>query len=344
MIITKTPYRISFFGGGTDYHTWYQENGGEVLSATINHYNYLSLRYLPPFNKEYINRIAWSILEYPKTTEDIQHPAVRAALKYYNVKNGVEISAQSDLPAHSGLGSSSSFSAGLIKAIYALEGKMLAKDALAAETINLERNILKENVGVQDQIAVVYGGLNKIVIHNDGSFFVEPIIISEERKKQFNENLLLFFTGLQRMASDICKTQIELAKSNGRQLKQMQSMVSHAVEILTNEKADLNDFGKMLNETWKIKRNLSNKISCPHIDDIYALALKNGAIGGKLLGAGAGGFMLFFAEPQKHALIKKALKNLIFAPFEFENQGASIVLYAPKNFSQDLYYRNRSII
>lgn len=337
MIITRTPYRISFFGGGTDYHTWYEEHGGEVLSTTINHYNYISCRYMPPFHAEYRNRIAWKILEYPERLEDIEHNAIRGALLHYGVTQGVEISNQCDLPARSGLGSSSSFCAGLIKAIYALKGEMISKYGLAKETINLERNILNENVGVQDQIAAVYGGLNHIVINHNASFSVEPVIITENRRQDFNNHLLLFFTGVSRTSSDICKEQIETTKDKSAQLYQMQQMVREAVKVLSGENADLNDFGRMLHESWMLKRSLTDKISNSLIDEIYTAAMANGALGGKVLGAGGGGFMLFFAPPENHLQIKKALRNLIHVPFKFDDQGCQIILYAPKHYHPSTY-------
>jgi D-glycero-alpha-D-manno-heptose-7-phosphate kinase len=330
MIITRTPYRVSFFGGGTDYHTWYEENGGEILSTTINYYNYISCRYFPPFHPDYKNRISWRILEYPERFEDIQHNAVREALLYYRLPKGIEISVQSDLPARSGLGSSSSFSAGLIKALFALKGEMISKCELANETINFERNILKENVGIQDQIAVVYGGLNYIKIFKDASFSVEPVVISKSRKNLFRDHLLLFFTGTVRTASDICKKQIDDAKNRTKQLQYMQSMVNQSLKILTDEKANLNDFGKLLHESWLLKRSLTDKISNNTIDDIYSIAIKNGAIGGKLLGAGGGGFILFFAAPQYHTQIENALAHLIQVPFQMGDQGSQIVLCSSK--------------
>ncbi len=337
MIITRSPYRISFFGGGTDYHTWYEEHGGEVLSTSINHYNYISCRYLPPFHPEYKNRIAWRILEYPNTIDEIQHNAIRGALKYYDVRRGIELSNQCDLPARSGLGSSSTFCAALIMAIKALKGKMISKENLALETINLERNVLKENVGIQDQIATVYGGLNHILINQNGDFKVEPLILNAKRKEHFNEHLLLFFTGVSRTSSEICKKQIDSAKSNVRQLTQMQEMVPEAVNILTSGR--LEDFGYLLHEAWMLKRSLTDNISTSYIDEIYETALKNGATGGKVLGAGGGGFMLFFAKPEYHTKIKDALKNFIHVPFKFENNGTNTILYEPKLYSLNSYER-----
>lgn len=339
MIITRTPYRISFFGGGTDYHTWYEENGGEVLSTSINHYNYISCRYLPPFHPEYKNRISWKILEYPDKVEDIKHNAIRGALQYYGVNNGVELSNQCDLPARSGLGSSSSFCAGLIKAIKALKGEMISKEDLAKETIHLERVVLKENGGIQDQIAAVYGGLNHIVINHNGSFSVDPVIIGEERRNDFNNHLLLFFTGVSRTSSDVCKSQVEKIKDNSSKLTHMQNMVKDAVKLLSNSNANLDDFGKMLHETWMVKRSLTDKVSSFSIDEIYELAVKNGATGGKILGAGGGGFILFFAKPQYHTKIKDALNNLIHVPFKIEDDGCKTVLYTPSYYDPSTYER-----
>ena len=337
MIITRTPYRISFFGGGTDYHTYYEVNGGEVLSTSINHYNYISCRFLPPFHAEYRNRIAWKILEYPHKIEDIQHNAIRAALLHYGVQQGVEISSQCDLPARSGLGSSSSFCAGLIKAIYALKGEMISNYSLAKETINLEQNILGENVGVQDQIATVYGGFNHIIINHNASFAVEPIIISEDKSKELNEHLLLLFTGVARTSSEVCKKQIETVKKNTSVLKEMQAMVPEARDILSSPSADIDEFGKMMHESWMLKRSLTDEISTGLIDEIYTIALANGALGGKVLGAGGGGFMLFFARPEKHHNIKKALRNLVNVPFKFDEQGSQTILYAPKLYHPSTY-------
>lgn len=339
MIITRTPYRISFFGGGTDYHTWYEEHGGEILSTSINHYNYISCRYLPPFHSEYKNRVCWKILEYPANIEEIQHNAVRGALQYYNVRNGVEISNQCDLPARSGLGSSSSFCAGLIKAIKAMNGEMISKEDLAKETIHLERVVLKENVGIQDQIAAVYGGLNHITINRNASFTVEPVVIDPARRNDFNSHLLLFFTGVARTSSEVCKKQIDSAKSNAYQLSQMQKMVKEALGILINKNADLEDFGRMLHESWMLKRSLTDNISTSWIDDIYNTAMKNGAVGGKVLGAGGGGFMVFFAKSEYHNQILKALSNLIHVPFQIEDDGCQTILYSPQQYSAITYER-----
>lgn len=340
MIITRTPYRISFFGGGTDYHTWYEEHGGDILSTSINHYNYISCRYLLPFHAEYRNRISWRILEYPEKIEDIQHPAIKAALMYYGVTQGVEISNQCDLPARSGLGSSSSFCAGLIKAIYALKGDMIAKYDLAKETIRLEREIMKENGGIQDQIAAVYGGLNHIHINYNGSFIVDPVVMDNQRRNEFNERLMLFFTGVVRSSSDIAEKQAKTVKQQTEQLYRMQQMVGEACKILTSKHADLDDFGHMLHETWMLKRSLTNKISNSLIDEIYETAIANGALGGKVLGAGGGGFMLFYVKLERQKDIKKVLRNLIYVPFKFDDQGCQTVLYSPQSYHPSTYEKS----
>lgn len=337
MIITRTPYRISFFGGGTDYHTYYEEYGGDILSTSINHYNYISCRYFPPFHAEYRNRIVWNILEYPDKAEDIKHNAIRAALLHYGVKQGVEISNQCDLPARSGLGSSSSFCAGLIKAIFALKGELISKYALARETIRLERQILKEDGGIQDQIAAVYGGLNYIHINHNGSFSVEPLVMQEERKNAFNKNLMLFFTGLSRTSCEIAKVQVASTKTKITQLKAMQRMVKDACNILISPQRDLDDIGHMLHETWMLKRSLSSVVSNDLIDRVYDTGIRHGALGGKILGAGGGGFILFYAHPEQQEQIKKALANLIYVPFKFDDQGCQIVLYAPKSYPPETY-------
>ena len=339
MIITRAPYRISFFGGGTDYCKWYEQHGGDVLSVSINHYNYISCRYLPPFHAEYKNRIAWRVLEYPDSINDIQHNAIREALKYYDVSKSVEISNQCDLPARSGLGSSSCFCAALIQSIYALKCEMVTKYGLAKETIKLEREILKEDGGIQDQIAAVYGGLNHIHINNNSSFSVNPILIDTDRKEQFNNNLMLFFTGISRNSFDIAKKQASSVDDKVRQLTRMQKMVFEASNILTSKSADLDDFGRLLHETWMLKRSLTDKISNSMIDEIYQLGIDKGALGGKILGAGGGGFILFYVTPEKQQLVKDALYNLIHVPFKFDDQGCQILYYSPKRYPDSIYER-----
>jgi len=332
MVISRTPYRISFFGGGTDYHTWYQKHGSRVLSTTINHYCYLHCRPLAPFF-EHKTRVVWSKVEEVLQHSDIQHPAVRAVLDFLHINQGIEIHHQGDLPARSGLGSSSAFTVGLLHAMYALRGMMSSKRELACEAIHIEREILQENVGVQDQIATAYGGLNKIHVHPDGDFEVTPLVLPHGRLRELHDHLLLFFTGVSRTASDIAADKIKSIPQKAHELHQMQSMVDKAERILCTGQ-DLSLFGELLHETWVLKRQLSNKIAPAYIDDIYEKARHAGAIGGKLLGAGGGGFMLFFVKPEDKIKVCDALKDLLLVPFEFESSGSQIIFYDRQQYSQ----------
>lgn len=332
MIITRTPYRVSFFGGGTDYHTWYQEHGGSVLSTTINHYCYLSARYLPPFfeNK---SRIVWSKIEEVAEHSDIKHPAVRGILDYLKVERGVEIHHQGDLPARSGLGSSSTFTVGLLNAIYGLRGMMSSKRQLACEAVHIEREVLKESVGVQDQIAAAYGGFNKINILPTGNFSVEPIILPQGRMEDLQSHMMLFFTGVSRTASSVAEEQIKVIRDKQSELESMQVMVDEALDVLCKGR-DIEEFGRLMHESWQIKRSLTSSISPAFVDDIYAKAQKAGAIGGKLLGAGGGGFILFFAKPEYQPAILEALRDLLYVPMEFENSGSTVIYCEQNNYSQ----------
>ncbi len=334
MIICRTPYRISFFGGGTDYHTWYREHGGAILSSTINHYCYLTCRFLPPFFPEK-SRIVWSQIESVADNGDIKHPAVRAVLEYLQINNGVEIHHSGDLPARSGLGSSSSFTVGLLHAMYALLGRMTNKRELACQAVHIERNVLQENVGVQDQIAAAYGGFNHTTILPNGDFRVDPVIMPRERMEELQSHCLLFFTGVSRTASDIAKEQIDtLGKGNKKaELQEIRKMVDEALAIIHNP-GDWKDFGRLLHESWLIKRSLTKSIAPEFIDEIYQRAQAAGAIGGKLLGAGGGGFMLFFAKPENHLRIMQALEDLLWVPFEFESGGSNIVFFDRNSYSR----------
>jgi D-glycero-alpha-D-manno-heptose-7-phosphate kinase len=332
MIISRTPYRISFVGGGTDYHTWYQKHGAAVLSTTINHYCYLHCRYLAPFF-EHKSRIVWSKVEEVLQHADIQHPAVKAVLEYLQINQGIEISHQGDLPARSGLGSSSAFTVGLLHAMYALRGMISSKRELACEAIHIERDILKENVGVQDQIATAFGGLNKIVIQPDGNFEVTPLVLPHGRIRELHDHLLLFFTGVSRTASDIAGDKIKSIPEKSHELHTMRSMVDKAERILCTRQ-DITLFGELLHEAWMLKKQLSNKIAPSFIDDIYAKARDAGAIGGKLLGAGGGGFMLFFVKPEDKLKLCAALEDLLLVPFDFETSGSQIIFYDPSQYSQ----------
>jgi len=331
MIITRTPFRISFFGGGTDYPAWFREHGGAVLSTTIDKYCYITCRQLPPFF-EHKHRIVYSLIENVKHVDDIQHPAVRAVLNWVKVENGLEIHHDGDLPAQSGLGSSSAFTVGLLHAIYALNGQMVSKNILASNAIHIEQNIIGEYVGSQDQVSASIGGLNRIEFHRDNSFSASPVILPIHRREELRDHLMLYFTGLSRVASQIAKSQIDNIKKCEKQLKLMQTMVHEACSILMNANESIDSFGKLLDANWQYKRSLSNSISNPIIDDIYQAAMDAGAIGGKILGAGSGGFFLIFAKPERHAAIRDRLHKFIHVPFHFENSGSQVVLYQPNGF------------
>jgi len=332
MIISRTPYRISFFGGGTDYPSWYQEHGGAVLSTTINHYCYLTCRYLPPFFQTK-SRIVWSQIENVTDNSQIAHPAVRAVLQYFEgEKNGVEVSHSGDLPARSGLGSSSAFTVGLLNAMNALQGRMSNKRELACEAVYIERDVLKENVGVQDQIATAYGGFNKIAILPTGDFAVEPVILPAGRLEELQSHFLLFFTGVSRNASDIAKEQMETVGHKKAELTELRKLVDEALDVVMHAR-DISSFGQLLHETWKIKRTLSPSIAPDFVNDVYMRAHSAGALGGKLLGAGGGGFMVFFAKPEHHEAIRKELQDFLWVPFKFETGGSSIIFYDPSSYS-----------
>lgn len=329
MIINKTPFRISFFGGGTDFPVWYKENCGAVLSTTINKYCYISIRYLPPFF-EHKHRIVYSYIENVKHIQEIKHPVIKALLKIFKIKAGVEIHHDGDLPARSGLGSSSAFTVGMLNSLYALQGKMISKPKLATEAIYIEREVLKENVGSQDQIAVAYGGFNKITFQNDHNFKVEPVTLAKNKIRQLEDYLLLIFTGLSRFSSDIVAEQIKNTVSRKKELTAMYEMVDRAIEIL-NSNTNIVKFGELLHESWLFKKSLSNKISNSEIDNLYDTALRNGAVGGKLLGGGGGGFMLLFVPPDLKKKLRQCFKKLIEVNFSFENNGSQIIYYSPQN-------------
>jgi len=325
MIISKTPYRISFFGGGTDYPVWYRENGGAVLATTIDKYCYITGRFLPPFFA-HKHRIVYSKVENVKSISQIKHPSVGAILKYMGIGEGVEIHHDGDLPARTGIGSSSSFTVGLLHSLYALKGLMPTKLRLANEAIHIERNILKEHVGSQDQILAASGGFKKISFSGDDDFKLTPVITNHSRLQKLQDHLMLIFTGFSRFASEIAKSQIKNTHKRKSELTSMYSMVDEALKIVI-ENGDIKDFGRLLHEAWKLKRSLTDKISTPEIDDIYNTACKSGAIGGKLLGAGGGGFMILFVEPDKQPRVKKSLKNILHVPFKFENSGSEIIFH-----------------
>jgi D-glycero-alpha-D-manno-heptose-7-phosphate kinase len=337
MIISRTPYRISFFGGGTDYPPYFREHGGAVLATTINKYCYLNCRFLPPFF-EHKSRIVWSEMERVNDYRDISHPVIRETLGMLGIEEGVEIHHNGDLPARSGLGSSSSFTVGLLHALYAMRGQMVNKTTLARQAIEIEQVRLRENVGVQDQIETAFGGINQIQIHPDGSFDVRPVVISEARQQELEDHLLLFYTGVARFASVVAADKVAAIPDKQAELAAMREMVEQGLRILTGG-GDILDFGRLLHEAWEIKRSLSAKIAPGFVNDIYTTARAAGAVGGKLLGAGGGGFMVFMVPPERREAVLQALNNLLVVPFGFERSGSQIIFYEPEQYSQTVYQR-----
>lgn len=326
MIVTRTPFRISFFGGGTDFPSWYENNGGgAVLSTTINKYCYISCRCLPPFF-EYRYRLNYSKQEQAGGINDIIHPSIRETLRFMDVNSGLSISHDGDLPAMSGLGSSSAFTVGLLHALYALKGKIVSKKRLALEAIHIEQEMIKEKVGSQDQVAAAFGGLNKIEFKSQHNIEVTPVTISRDAFVHLQDHFLLFFTGVTRSAVKIEEDKMSQLHNKKADYKTLMSMVNDAFLVLNGER-DMLEFGKLLHETWKLKKSLSPKVSNPYIDTIYETAKKNGAIGGKILGAGGGGFMLFFVKPEKREKVKEALHFLLHVPFRLDTLGSQIVYY-----------------
>ncbi|HAH33127.1 MAG TPA: kinase [Elusimicrobia bacterium] len=332
MIISRTPHRISFFGGGTDYPLWYRKHGGKVLGVAIDKYSYITCRKLPPFFA-HKHRILYSRIESVQTLDEIQHPSVRETLKYMKISDGLEIHHDGDIPARSGMGSSSAFTVGLLKTLYAFEGRLITKENLYREAIYIEQDLIHENVGSQDQVWAACGGLNCIEFLRNGEIAVEPVVMKEPCLQSFENKLMLFFTGLSRYASDIAKEKIENIPKKKAELSEMRCLVDAAQKILVSGNSDFTDFGKLLNETWKLKRKLSDKISNTEIDNMYKTAMANGAVGGKLLGAGGGGFMLFYVEPENQTRVKESLKNYLHVPFRFDFTGSEIMVYKPDHWN-----------
>lgn len=332
MIIVRTPFRISFFGGGTDYPAWFREHGGAVLATTIDKYCYISCRHLPPFF-EHKSRVVWSHIELVSDNKDILHPAVKAALSYLKVHEGVEILHHGDLPARSGLGSSSSFTVGLLHALHALQGTMASKMQLAREAIELEQHVMRESVGCQDQVLAAHGGFHKITFQRDGSIVLEPIVVTRQRIQDLQKHLLLFYTGKSRTASNIAASQIESVAVKEQEFRTLLKLVDEALAIVASD-ADLAEFGILLDKAWQIKRALTSKITTPLVDSLYEQARAAGALGGKLLGAGGGGFFLVFARPEDHERVKGALGGFLQVPFRFESSGTQVLFYEQNGFSE----------
>ena len=328
MIITKTPFRMSFFGGGTDMEEYFKKNKGAVLSTTFDKYCYVNVRHLPRFF-EYSTELSYSKTERVTGVDSIQHPAIRNAMKMLDMHE-IRLTYEADLPARSGLGTSSSFAVGMLNAFYALKGKYADKGRLANEAIYLERILCGEAGGWQDQIAASYGGFNRINFGPDG-YEVLPIIIAPERKKQLNDNLMMFFTGFTRFSSEI---QQENSKGNNEdkniRLKQMYELVDEAEQILVNKNRNLDDFGELLDLTWRLKRGTGNAVTTDSLDGVYEKGMKAGALGGKLLGAGGGGFFVFYVQPDRQEEVKNAMKDLMYIPFKFEDGGTRVIHYSPE--------------
>ncbi len=326
MIISRTPFRISLFGGGTDYPGWYKKHGGAVVSASINKYCFVTMRELPPFFP-YKYRVRYYKREEVSTLQEIEHPSVREVLTFLNIDKGVEVVHHADLPARSGLGSSSTFTVSMLHAGYALLSKYASKYNLAIQAIDIEQNKIGEAVGSQDQTAAAFGGFNRINFGGVREIEVSPLIIPSEKLESLQDNLLLFFTGFSRTASEVATEQIATLSEKEQELHKMMEICQEAERLIVSDKDTIKDIGDLLNEQWKIKRNLTSKISNPEIDSIYEKMINAGAIGGKLLGAGGGGFMLCFADPENHEAIKSALKDLLHVPFRFDFTGSQIIYH-----------------
>ena len=324
---------MSFFGGGTDMENFFRVHGGAVLSTTFDKYCYVNVRHLPPFF-DYRTELSYSKTERVTSIESIQHPAIRNAMKMLNMHE-IRLTYEADLPARSGLGTSSSFAVGMLSAFYALKGKYADKKKLADEAIYLERVLCGEAGGWQDQIAASYGGFNRINFNKDGTYDVLPIIISPERKKQLDQNLMMFFTGFTRFSSDVQKANVaspETQEAREKRLLEMLDLVDDAEDVLTNKKRDLDEFGRLLDHTWKLKRQTGSAVSTSNIDALYQRGMEAGALGGKLLGAGGGGFLVFYVQPEKREALKAAMHDLLYVPFHFEDGGSRVLYYSPEDY------------
>jgi len=340
MIITRTPLRISFFGGGTDYPVWFRERGGAVLSTAIDKCCYITSRWLPPFF-EYQSRVSYSRIENVDDNHTFEHPSVRECLRYLNINEGVEIHHVADLPARTGLGTSSAFTVGLLLGLYALKNQMRDKHALAADAIHVEQNLIREAVGSQDQVSAAYGGFNRINFSRDDSFEVKRVLTAPARLAALEQNLALYFTGFSRTASEIAQEQLRVTPQKTRELETMFQMVGEAEDILTTPHRSLDEFGRLLHEGWKVKRSLTQKITNSNIDEIYAAGLDAGALGGKLLGAGGGGFMLLYVPPERRDAVRRRLKKLLCVPFAFSNRGSQVIVYEPEDEYHEGLMRER---
>jgi D-glycero-alpha-D-manno-heptose-7-phosphate kinase len=327
MIICRTPYRVSFFGGGTDYPAWYRHHGGAVLAATIDKYCYLTCRHLPPFFEHRI-RVVYRKIETCRSVDEVTHPTVRETLRFLRIERGVELHHDGDLPARSGMGSSSAFTVSLLNALHALRGEMATKQQLAREAIHVEQDVLKETVGSQDQVMAAHGGLRHVRFHPDGEIEAAPLVLQPGRLAELKSHLLLVYTGIARTAADVAKSYVVGIETRRRQLRILKQLVDESINILTGG-VNLLPFGELLHEAWHAKRSLSSVVSNAEVDNLYDRALAAGALGGKLTGAGGGGFLLLFAPPDRHQDVLDALDGRIHVPFEFEPAGSQIIFYEP---------------
>ena len=328
MIITRTPYRLSFFGGGTDYNSWFEENEGLVLAVGLAHYCYLTVRYLPPFF-EHRSRVVYGKEENVMKNGDINHPSVRGCLEYLNISDGLDIHHDGDLPARSGIGSSSSFTVGLLNALCALKQKMISMRQLAEEAIYVEQNYLNESVGVQDQIMAAHGGFRILELGPDVNWKVTKMLLPAEYTKALEEHMLLGFSGISRTAEEHAKNKVKNIK-NGKTNIELQTMTALAREALQafQKQEDFNKIGQLLDLSWQCKRQLAEGVSSDWMDDLYQTAVRNGAYGGKLMGAGGGGFFFFLAPPNKHQQIRDALSQIkVWVPFKIDNTGSQVIFY-----------------
>ena len=343
MIITSTPLRVSFFGGGTDYPVWFREHGGSVLSTAIDKRCYITCRRLPPFFEDH-SRISYSKVENVARNEAIEHPSVRACLQFLEIKDGVEIHHVADLPARTGLGTSSAFTVGLLLGLYGLKERMRDKHGLATDAIHVEQDLLGEAVGSQDQVSAAFGGFNRINFQTDGGIEVRRVLTAQNRLAELEQHLALYFTGFSRTASEVATQQLRITPHKKKELSMMLQLVDEAEAALTNCNRPLADFGRLLHESWQIKRTLTQKISNANIDEIYEAGLSAGALGGKLLGAGGGGFMLFFVPPEKREALRMCLQKLLCIPFRFSDRGSHIVVYEPEQVYDEYLAQERRLV
>ncbi|MZH47305.1 MAG: GHMP kinase [Nitrospinae bacterium] len=325
MIISRTPFRMSFVGGGTDLELYYSKEDGRVLSTTIDKYIYVVVkRQVAVVEHKY--RINWSTVEFKNRIEDIEHPIVREALKLMEIDFPIEITTFADIPANTGLGSSSSFTVGLLHALFALKGQMVKKSELAAMASKIEIDILGRRIGKQDHYAATYGNLNIFTFHPNHSVSVDPVFYKDEVRNAIQDRLMLFYTQIKRNASDVLSVQQKSMDRKHQVLTEMKNLVPQLGEVI-NERRELNEFGQILHRGWLLKKSISEEVSSTNIDEYYQKAMNAGALGGKLLGAGGGGFLVFSVSPENQEAVKKALSNVYQLPFKFENSGTRITYY-----------------